>query len=249
MILHDPLADLFLSRIWEGISFPNSVERSIPDVPLSKLCAVPLVLQNRALFEGRRKGEKVPEEGRKRGGQQRRQKGKRTRENRSVGAQRTKKRKHRRQDIASLRQESPHVGILRDIEHAQLLQASNSSRQCASLSSEAKVARAPAPQSAISRIATPPAWYKRVKTVKGAKGILTKGIGKKHRKTGYFQGVFRVFQGIFRELSGYFQGVFRVLFPMPFPGMPFGPFQKQTEREKKRKERGKEWEREKERRE
>ena len=30
-----------------------------------------------------------------------------------------------------------------------------------------------------------------------------------------------VFQGIFRE----FKGIFRVFFPMPFLGMPFGPFQ------------------------
>ena len=37
-----------------------------------------------------------------------------------------------------------------------------------------------------------------------------------------------------------FQGVFRVFFPMPFPGMPFGPFQKppdssSSERASKRK--------------
>ena len=31
----------------------------------------------------------------------------------------------------------------------------------------------------------------------------------------------RCFQGV----SEYFQGVFRVFFPVPFPGMPFGPFQ------------------------
>ena len=36
----------------------------------------------------------------------------------------------------------------------------------------------------------------------------------------YFQGVFRVFSG---GVSGYFQDVFKVFFPMPFPGMPFGP--------------------------
>ena len=38
---------------------------------------------------------------------------------------------------------------------------------------------------------------------------------------------FRVFQGIFGELqifSGHFQGDFGVFAPMPFPGMPFGPF-------------------------
>ena len=39
---------------------------------------------------------------------------------------------------------------------------------------------------------------------------------------------FRIFKGVFGVCSGYFQvfsGSFRVSFPMPFPGMPFGPFQ------------------------
>ena len=60
-----------------GKEFPCRTfwERSILRLPLSKLCAVPLALQNRALFEGR-KGRKGAEKGRKRGGQQREQKGK-----------------------------------------------------------------------------------------------------------------------------------------------------------------------------
>ena len=69
-------SDHFLRRFREGISFPNFVERSIPDVSISKLCAVPFALQNRALFE-LEKGRKCAEKkGRKRGGQQRGQKGK-----------------------------------------------------------------------------------------------------------------------------------------------------------------------------
>ena len=48
---------------------------------------------------------------------------------------------------------------------------------------------------------------------------------------------FRIFQGVFRVFSGCFQGVFRVFqcvfqgvfFPMPFPGLPFGPFQLASE--------------------
>ena len=46
------------------------------NLPLSKLCAVHFALQNRALFDGGEKGEKVPREGRKSGGQKRGQKGK-----------------------------------------------------------------------------------------------------------------------------------------------------------------------------
>ena len=75
-------ADLFSLRFREGISFPNSLERSIPRVPLSKLRAVPFALQKRALFEGekrkgaeRRRGRGVANEGGR--------KEKRTRENRS----------------------------------------------------------------------------------------------------------------------------------------------------------------------
>ena len=50
--------DLFSRGFREGISFPKFVERSTLKLPLSKLCAVPLALQNRAFFEGRngRKG-------------------------------------------------------------------------------------------------------------------------------------------------------------------------------------------------
>ena len=75
--------DLFLRRFREGNSFPNFVERSVPKLPLSKLCAVPFSLQNKALFEEQKRGKKVPRKGRKRGGQERGQKEKRTRENRS----------------------------------------------------------------------------------------------------------------------------------------------------------------------
>ena len=55
------------------------MERSIPDLPLSKLCAVPfaLALQNRALFEGEKRAKmcrEFSEKGRKRGGQLRGQK-------------------------------------------------------------------------------------------------------------------------------------------------------------------------------
>ena len=44
-------SDLFSRRFREGLSFLNFVERSILKLPLSKLCAVPLALQNRALLE------------------------------------------------------------------------------------------------------------------------------------------------------------------------------------------------------
>ena len=70
------ISDLFLCRFREGISFPNFVKRSTLKLPLSKLCAVPFALQNRALFEGERKAERCLEKGRKRGGQQKGQKGK-----------------------------------------------------------------------------------------------------------------------------------------------------------------------------
>ena len=63
--------DLFSRGFREGISFPNFVERSIPELPLSKLCAVPFALQNRALFEGEKRAKM-----RKRGGQESGQKGK-----------------------------------------------------------------------------------------------------------------------------------------------------------------------------
>ena len=57
----------FLRRFWEGIFFPNFVERSILKLPLSKLCAVPPCLQNRALFEGEKRVKNVPGEGGKEG--------------------------------------------------------------------------------------------------------------------------------------------------------------------------------------
>ena len=69
---HNTQTDLFSRRFWEGISFPSFVQRSIPELRLSKLCTVPFALQNRALFEGRR-WRKCAEE---RGGQQTGQKGK-----------------------------------------------------------------------------------------------------------------------------------------------------------------------------
>ena len=76
-------ADLSSRRFREGIPFPNFVERSIPELPLSKLCTVPFALQNRALFEGE-KWRKCAE---KRGGRgvatKRGKKEKRTRENSS----------------------------------------------------------------------------------------------------------------------------------------------------------------------
>ena len=46
------------------------------ELPLSKLCAVPFALQNRALFKGEKRANLCREKGRKRGGQERGQKGK-----------------------------------------------------------------------------------------------------------------------------------------------------------------------------
>ena len=68
--------DLFSRGFREGISFPKFVERSIPKLSLSKLCAVPLALQNRAFLEGRKGRKRCRDKGRKRGDQQRGQKGK-----------------------------------------------------------------------------------------------------------------------------------------------------------------------------
>ena len=62
-----PLLTFFSLRFREGISFPNFVERCIPELPLSKLCPVPFAVQNRALFEGGGKGEKVPRKGEEEG--------------------------------------------------------------------------------------------------------------------------------------------------------------------------------------
>ena len=70
---------LFSRRFREGNSFPNFVERSILELPLSKVCAVPFALQNRALFEGEKRVKSSREKGGKRGGQQRGQKGKKGR--------------------------------------------------------------------------------------------------------------------------------------------------------------------------
>ena len=69
-------SDLFSRRFREGISFPNFVERCIPELPLSKLCPVPFSLQNRALFEGEKRAKRCRKKGRKRAGQQRGKKGK-----------------------------------------------------------------------------------------------------------------------------------------------------------------------------
>ena len=54
---------LFSRRFQEGVSFPNFVERSILMLPLSKLCAVPFALQNRALFEREKKAKRCQEKG------------------------------------------------------------------------------------------------------------------------------------------------------------------------------------------
>ena len=72
--------DLFSRRFREGTSFPNFAERSTLKLTLSKLFAVPLALQNRALLEGEKKAKRHPEKGDEEGGQQRGPKGKRTRE-------------------------------------------------------------------------------------------------------------------------------------------------------------------------
>ena len=57
------LPDLFSRRFREGISFPNFVERSILKLPLSKLCAVPFAIQNRALFEGEKGAKRCQKRG------------------------------------------------------------------------------------------------------------------------------------------------------------------------------------------
>ena len=63
--LFGAFSDLFSRRFREGISFPNFVERSILRLPLSKLCAVPFALQNRALFEGEKRAKRCWEKVRK----------------------------------------------------------------------------------------------------------------------------------------------------------------------------------------
>ena len=67
--LRAALADPFLRRFREGISFPNFVERSVLKPPLSKLCGVRFALQKRAVFEGEQRAKKVPRKGMMRGGQ------------------------------------------------------------------------------------------------------------------------------------------------------------------------------------
>ena len=59
--------------------FPNFVERSIMNLPFSKLCAVHFALQNLALFEGEKRAKRCRQKWRKRGGQKRGQKGKKGR--------------------------------------------------------------------------------------------------------------------------------------------------------------------------
>ena len=50
--MFEPEAGLFSRRFREGISFPNFVETSVLKLSLSKVCALPSALQNRALFLG-----------------------------------------------------------------------------------------------------------------------------------------------------------------------------------------------------
>ena len=70
------------------LTLPEVVERCLPELPLSKLCSVPFSLQNKTHFEGEKRAKRCREKGRKRGGQQRGRKGKRTRENRSGSVRR-----------------------------------------------------------------------------------------------------------------------------------------------------------------
>ena len=56
---------------------------------------------------------------------------------------------------------------------------------------------------------------------KCAKGIPTKGIGKR-TESSEFQVFTGCLQGVFLES---FRVFFKVFFPMPFLGMPFAPFQ------------------------
>ena len=67
------------------------MQRSVLELPLSKLCAVPFALQNRALFTGEKRARKGREEGRKRDGQQRGKKEKRTGQYRALQAQNPEK--------------------------------------------------------------------------------------------------------------------------------------------------------------
>ena len=81
-ILMKDMTNPFSRRFREELSFPNSVERSILKLPLSKLCAVPFALQSRSTFRWGAKGETAPRKGEEEG-LQRGKKEKKTRENRS----------------------------------------------------------------------------------------------------------------------------------------------------------------------
>ena len=78
----------------------------------------------------------------------------------------------------------------------------------------------------------PPAFLTTNFILEGSNGHTNKGHKDEKRLkvmnfrvfSGCFQDVFRVFSESFRACSGCFQGVFRVFFPMPFRGMPLGPF-------------------------
>ena len=63
-------------------SFPNFLERFILKLPLSKLCAVPFALHNRALFEVEKRAKRWREKGKRGAASKGGKKEKRTRENR-----------------------------------------------------------------------------------------------------------------------------------------------------------------------
>ena len=85
VLFRTPLLPPFSPRFPPSFSFtqisgrnflPELWERFILKLPLSKICAVPFALQNRADFEVENRAKRRPEKGRRRGGQQRGQKGK-----------------------------------------------------------------------------------------------------------------------------------------------------------------------------
>ena len=64
--------------------------------------------------------------------------------------------------------------------------------------------------------------------MEGCKGHIQKGHREKLLKVmkfRVFSGCFQGISGVVSGVSGHFQDDFGVFFPMPFPGMPFGPFQ------------------------
>ena len=77
-------SDPFLRRFREGITFPNFVERSTLKLPLSKLCAGPFALQNRAPFEAEKRAKRCREKGGRGVASKGSKKEKRTRENGSA---------------------------------------------------------------------------------------------------------------------------------------------------------------------